>query len=65
MLVDMQRKEYRVKQGAYNYYIDTVIGQLATLTFRWRNFPGRIDAVVTREDSIPAALALNSQPADS
>ena len=31
----MQDKEYRVKQGAYNYYIDTVIGQLATLTFQW------------------------------
>ena len=59
MLVNMQEKEYGVKEGAYRYYIDT---QLATLTFRWRNFPGRIDAVVTREDSIPAALALSSQP---
>ena len=65
MLVDMQEKQYIVKQSVYKYYIDTIIGQLATLTFRSRNFPGRIDAVVTREGSIAAALALNSQPADS
>ena len=23
------------KEGAYYYYIDTIIGQVATLTFRW------------------------------
>ena len=40
------------------------IGQLETI--QWGKFPGSVKgAVVTREDCILAALALNSQPVDS
>ena len=66
--VDTQEIEYWVKQGAYRYCIDTTIGQLAPLIFWWLKFQAEdIDAVVTQEDSIPAALALGltSQPVDS